>query len=246
LSAIELAAERPGLSVVDGYAFDPETIAEVGEVDAVLLINVLLQAVAPDWDRVLELYAPLTSCFVIVNPQWQGERTVRLIELGREAFLEAVPATEGHRTLFDRLDDWYPAQQRPYRDASTMWQWGVTDRDLVAKLAELGFALVHERNLAGFAGAEGFTNRAFVFSRPEFSGAPRRRLRPSPAVPSSAEMDTQTKETPDRADLGELERKLAAVERERDEWKARFNEVVNSSSWRLTQPLRALKRRNRR
>jgi hypothetical protein len=57
-------------------------------------------------------------------------------------------------------------------------------------------------------------------------------------------MDTQT--NPDRADLGELERKLAVAERERDEWKARFEDVVNSSSWRLTEPLRALKRRFRR
>jgi len=56
-------------------------------------------------------------------------------------------------------------------------------------------------------------------------------------------MDTQTREQPDGADL---ERRLAAIERERDEWKARFDDVVNSSSWRLTEPLRALKRRFRR
>ena len=56
-------------------------------------------------------------------------------------------------------------------------------------------------------------------------------------------MDTQTREQPDRA---ELERRLAAIERERDEWKARFDDVVTSSSWRLTEPLRAFKRRFRR
>jgi hypothetical protein len=56
-------------------------------------------------------------------------------------------------------------------------------------------------------------------------------------------MDTQTREQPDRA---ELERRLADAQRERDEWKARFDDVVTSSSWRLTEPLRALKRRFRR
>ncbi len=56
-------------------------------------------------------------------------------------------------------------------------------------------------------------------------------------------METQTREQPDRA---ELERRLAATEGERDEWKARFDDVVNSSSWRLTEPLRALKRSFRR
>lgn len=53
-------------------------------------------------------------------------------------------------------------------------------------------------------------------------------------------MDTQIKEQPERADL---ERRLADAERERDEWKARFDDVVNSRSWRLTEPLRAFKRR---
>ncbi len=170
LSAIELASERPGLRVVDGHALDAGTIAEIGKVDVVLLVNLLLHTVAPDWDRVLELYAPSTSCFVIANPQWQdGERAVRLVDLGREAFLEAVPASAGHSALFDRLDEWYPPQQRTYRDATTVWQWGITDSDLNAKLAELGFALAHERDLGGFPGAEAFRNKAFVFSRPEFA-----------------------------------------------------------------------------
>ena len=53
-------------------------------------------------------------------------------------------------------------------------------------------------------------------------------------------MEAQTKEQPERADL---ERRLADAERERDEWKARFDDVVNSRSWRLTEPLRAFKRR---
>ena len=56
-------------------------------------------------------------------------------------------------------------------------------------------------------------------------------------------MNTQTKANPDRAELGELERKLTTAERERDLWKARCEDVVTSRSWRLTEPLRAFKRR---
>ena len=80
-----------------------------------------------------------------------------------------MPASAGHSAFFDRLDEWYPPQQRTYRDATTVWQWGITDSDLNAKLAELGFALAHERDLGGFPGAEAFRNKAFVFSRPEFA-----------------------------------------------------------------------------
>jgi hypothetical protein len=57
-------------------------------------------------------------------------------------------------------------------------------------------------------------------------------------------MTEQAQETSDRPD--ELKRRLAAAERERDEWRARFEDVVQSRSWRLTEPLRALKRRFRR
>ena len=86
------------MRIVDGDAFDPATVAEIGNVDGVFMFNLLLHTVAPDWDRVLELYAPTTRCLVIANPQWQeGEQTVRLIDLGRERFLEAVPASERHR-----------------------------------------------------------------------------------------------------------------------------------------------------
>ena len=168
LNVIERAAEHPGMRVVDGDAFARDTIADIGTVGAVLVVNVLLHAVDPDWDRLLELYAPATSCFVIVNPQWQeGEETIRLVDLGREGFARAVPPYPSQVQLFDRIDEWYPAQRRPFRDARFVWQWGITDADLEAKLRQLEFSLVYERDLGPFPGTEAFVNKAFVFSRPE-------------------------------------------------------------------------------
>jgi hypothetical protein len=228
LTAIERAAERPGMRVVDGDALDLATINEIGQVDAILMFNVLLHTVAPDWGRVLELYAPRTSCFVIANPQWQGNATVRLIDLGREQFLEAVPPSAAHRDLFDHLDEWDPAQNRAYRDLRSVWQWGITDADLVAKLDELDFGLAYERSLGPFPGADAFENKAFVFSRSERPGA----------------------DGASERELAELRARLTAMERERDELRARHDriertlaDVLGSRSWRLTKPLRVLKRR---
>jgi hypothetical protein len=116
---------------------------------------------------VLELYAPRTACFVIANPQWEREATVRLLELGRDEFLEAVPPWPAHTQVFDRLDEWHPAHQRPYRDAIDVWQWGITDADLKMKMEGLGFSLEREWKLNPHAEAEGFVNKAFVFSRSE-------------------------------------------------------------------------------
>jgi hypothetical protein len=171
LSVIEQAAERPGMQVLDGSPWGPETVAEIGQVDAVLLLDVLLRMVDPDWDQVLELYAPATSSFVIANPQWErDEATVRLIDLGREKFLEAVPPWLGNLDLFDHLDEWNSAQQRPYRDGAEAWQWGITDADLKAKLDDLGFSLEHEWTLDPHPGTDGFIDKAFVFTRSDRSG----------------------------------------------------------------------------
>jgi GT2 family glycosyltransferase len=166
LNVIEQAAERPGMEVLDSSFADPDTVTCLGQVDAILLFDVLLAMVDPDWDQVLEMYAPATSCFVIGNPQWElAETTVRLVDLGRERYLEAVPPGRFHTELFDRLDEWHPGQHRPYRDTRGIWQWGITDADLVAKLDELGFSLKHEWSLTPPVQTKGFLNKAFVFTR---------------------------------------------------------------------------------
>jgi hypothetical protein len=166
LSAIEQAAEHPGMRVLDGGFSDPQTVTEIGQVDAILLFDVLHRMVNPDWDRVLELYAPATSCFVIASPQWErDDTTVRLIDLGREKFLEAVPPWTSHSELFDRLDEWHAGQERPYRDLSQVWQWGITDADLEAKMGELGFSLERDWSLNPPPETKGFVNKTFVFSR---------------------------------------------------------------------------------
>jgi hypothetical protein len=165
LSTIEQAAERPGMRVIDGSFSDPRTVSQIGRVDAILLFDVLHRMVAPDWDQALELYAPATSTFVIGNPQWQGDATVRLIDLGRDHYLAAVPKWDSHAALFDRLDEWLAGQQRPFRDGDHVWQWGITDVDLERRMSELGFGLERKWSLNKPPETDGFINAAFVFSR---------------------------------------------------------------------------------
>jgi hypothetical protein len=110
---------------------------------------------------------------VIANPQWEAsESTVRLIDLGRERYLEAVPPSPFHAELFDRLDEWHEGQQRPYRDVARAWQWGITDGDLKAKLDELGFSAEREWSFKALPGTTGFVNKSFVFKRNDAASAP--------------------------------------------------------------------------
>jgi hypothetical protein len=162
LSAIEQSAERPGMRLLDGSFSDPGTVADIGQVDAILLFDVLHRMGEPDWTDVLEMYAPATSCFVIANPQWESDdASVRLTDLGREKFLAAVPPWQSHMELFDHLDG---TVQR-HRDATDVWQWGITDADLEAKLEGLGFTLARDWRLNPPPGTDGFVNKAFVFTR---------------------------------------------------------------------------------
>jgi hypothetical protein len=145
----------------------PEAADLVGDVDAVVLFDVLLHQVDPDWDRVLELYAPRTGAFVILNQQWTGgDRTIRLIdELPHDQYLENVPERDFHEAVIDKLDEIHPVHGRPWHDVHHIWQWGITDADLEAKASDLGFRRAFYEDVGRFPGLENFRNRAFIFVR---------------------------------------------------------------------------------
>ncbi len=161
-------AEETRVTPILGQIGDPTIIERVGSVDAILLFDVLLHQVAPDWDEILEAYAPHTSCFVIYNPQWVGDETVRLIDLGHDEYFASIPhdADEpDYDTLFDRLDEPYPAHDRLVRDVHYIWQWGIADADLRNVMTRLGFTETLARSYGPFGSAERFQRRGFVFVR---------------------------------------------------------------------------------
>ena len=175
---VESRARRfPTLEVITGNFGDPAVAARVAEVDTVLLFDTLLHQVAPDWDAVLELYAPQTRSFLIYNPQWTGERTVRLLELGEDEYFRNVPHAVDDATptgpdgeplyarLFGRLDEINTQHGRPWRDVHNVWQWGITDEDLVSTMDRLGFVVKSAGSFGPFKSLENFERRAFVFER---------------------------------------------------------------------------------
>lgn len=161
---------RRGFRVVQGNFGDPAVAARVGDVDMVLLFDVLLHQVKPDWDEVLALYAPHTRAFLVFNQQWiAGDETVRLLDLGREEYMKNVPHDENfppYRQMLEHPDEINPYYGRPWRDLHNIWQWGITDRDLKNAMEKLGFQLVHYRNHGQFAHLANFEDHAFVFEKP--------------------------------------------------------------------------------
>jgi hypothetical protein len=164
------AALEPRLRVIQGNFGDASVAASVGQVDAVLLFDVLLHQVAPDWREVLSMYAAHTDCYVIVNPQWIGrERVVRLLDLGEDEYFQNVPhqRDEGiYEDLFERLDQVHPDHGgRPWRDVHHIWQWGLSDASLVGALHDLGYRIQRFVNNGAFCGLPRFECHGFVFAR---------------------------------------------------------------------------------
>jgi hypothetical protein len=159
------AASHPGLRLLEGNFGDTEVAQRVGPVDVVVLNDVLLHQVNPDWDDVLRLYAPNTRAFVVVQPQWiGGNETVRLLDLGEEDYLANVPP-EQIEIDFDNLHEIHPKYKRPVRDIHEIWQWGITDADLKRTAADLGFRLTYWEHGGQWRMLERFDNIAYVFTR---------------------------------------------------------------------------------
>lgn len=157
--------EDDRLELVRGNFGRPETAAAVGEVDAILLFDVLLHQVAPDWDDILALYAPRTHAFVLAGPWWNGDEGVRLVDLGREEYLASVPLPDFHAEIWEKLDEHNPKRDRPWRDCHDIWQWGITEAELTARMEALGFELSHREHNGPWMGLDRFDDIGFVYTR---------------------------------------------------------------------------------
>jgi hypothetical protein len=167
---LELEAKLPNLTHVTGNFGDRGVAESFGRVDLVMLFDVLLHQVAPDWDEVLGIYAPVCRRFAIVQPQWNGLETVRLLELGEKEYLRSIPERDDahasiYDVLFDRLDQVNEQRGRPWRDVHDIWQWGITDADLIERMRTLGFGLRRFENTGPWQGLERFHEGVFVFDR---------------------------------------------------------------------------------
>lgn len=166
---VNKAKSYPQLRLIRGNFGDPAVAEKVGTVDAVLLFDVLLHQVAPDWDDILEMYGKNVRAMVIYNQQWTGSgHNVRLLDLGEEEYFRNVPHNprqENYKDLFSRLNEIHPDHNRPWRDVHHIWQWGITDTDLESKVAELGFKLMSKKNCGSFGRLPNFENHAFIFAR---------------------------------------------------------------------------------
>jgi len=159
----------PQLQIIKGNFGNPGVVNKMQPVDAIFLFDVLLHQVKPDWDEILEMYAAKTNMFIIFNQQfWESPHTVRLFDLGKEEYFRVIPHTidEGqYRDVFEKMYEIHPQHKRIYRDIHNVWQWGITDADLIAELKQLGFEMDYYHDYGYLGDLKSFKNIAFIFTK---------------------------------------------------------------------------------
>ncbi len=148
----ERAEPYPGLELIQAPLGTEETVAAVGKVDAAIMFDILLQQVAPNWDEFLARYARNIDTLIIHNQGWRGDETVRFPDFSLDEYTRRVAHHDPARVA-----DWYAKhhkfndeQQKPWRDVHNFWQWGITAKDLVGTLWDLGYAIEAFENVGPF------------------------------------------------------------------------------------------------
>lgn len=158
------AADEPRLSLVEADFTRPDIAESVGSVDAVMLFDVLLHQVDPDWDDVLATWAPHTRSFIVVNPTLRdGTSAVRLMNLSQAEYAEHTP--RDHIAVpWDALDEIDPRYGKPARDVHEYWQWGIPDRVLQDAMTGLGFERVYYAHYGQWRDVPSFDYVASVYT----------------------------------------------------------------------------------
>jgi hypothetical protein len=157
------------LRLIRGNFGDEQVVEQIGMVDSIFLFDVLLHQVKPDWNEILKIYLNHTKYFVVYNQQWTGsEQTVRLLDLGRDEYFKNVPHDKEHpayRELFNNMNEISPVSKRALRDRLDVWQWGISDHDLLHTMKNMGYKMQYYKNCGRFGSLPNFENHAFVFQK---------------------------------------------------------------------------------
>jgi len=122
---------------------DIAAVQDLPEVDAIILFDILLHQVRPDWDTFMAMYAEKANVIIVYNQNFIGERTIRFIDFGRDFYKK-------YRFFRDQktIDDWFskhneidPISNKQYRDIHNFWQFGITSTDIIQKANSLHFKL---------------------------------------------------------------------------------------------------------
>lgn len=147
---LERAKEVPEVELVQALLGSDQALDAVGKVDALIMYDILLHQVKPDWDEFLLNWLPHTDALIIFNQNWlKTPRTIRFVDRGLDWYYRNVYVWEDDWNTRARLESWFKRHNerdtdgRLERDNHWYWQFGIRPLELVGLLARNGFELVY-------------------------------------------------------------------------------------------------------
>lgn len=141
----KLRAEKyDNVKLIEGMLGDRSVIERVGEIDAIIMFDILLHQVKPDWNEFLSLWSQKSDCLIIYNQNWEKTKnTVRFIDRGLEWYKQNVYFSNEENTdkWFGEHDIYDERQGKLKKDIYNFWQWGITTQDMINTISNLGFKL---------------------------------------------------------------------------------------------------------
>lgn len=158
----EKAKKYEHLNLINGKFGDSKTLKQVSKIDLILFFDVLLHQVNPNWDDIIKLCSEKTKSFCVYNQQWLGKETVRFPEMSEDDYNKHVHISSEHPE-HSKLNKKHPTQKIAWKDMHYIWQWGITDDDLISCFNKNGFELKYYENFGKWKGLPNIENHGFVF-----------------------------------------------------------------------------------
>ena len=134
--------------------------------DVCILFDVLLHQVIPDWRNFLGRISKHCEFIVIYNPQWLRRTSCRLTDLDDRQYFMEIP----HEPCEDPYNYYTNNRQGKcsyagvqIKDSFRLWQWGITNLDLINAMHNYGFQLIYLKNYFGWTQLKNFQNYGFIF-----------------------------------------------------------------------------------
>lgn len=158
-----------GVEIEENFLNLSKVVCDQQSWGAVCLFHFLLHQVSPDWREILRILSNKVTCFLINNPQWIKDKTgFRLLDLGVENYFSFVPhdkSDPSYKKILESPFEIDEFHQKANRDLHHIWQWAITNDDLIDCMKALGFHLVYMRPSGVWDHNENFQDFGFIFEK---------------------------------------------------------------------------------
>jgi len=157
-TVFRFARKYPQCELIRADIRDSDTIGRIQKIDLGILFDVLLHQI--NWKEVLAFCARKTDIIAIYQPQYLGEKTTKLLELGMKRYFELVPDIANDR-IYKYL---FTGKHNEVKDSPAIWQWGITDDDLIKTASNLGYDVIYTSEGSHWINPK-FQSKGFLFRK---------------------------------------------------------------------------------